>query len=144
MLRGWERTLNFLCCAHDVFATYPPCIFCTCLFCNNVVFGALHGWAGRNLRFTHKLVCAHTLSLSPGVLWILANGFGEVRQDSASDERPPLTDTTDANPRGLSLRDLRTTQGTGWTCRPPAPRRASHEAEAAESICCVHSSMSRL
>ena len=43
------------CCARDVLPPTHPVFFAFSYFCNNVVYGALLGWARRNLRFTHKL-----------------------------------------------------------------------------------------
>ena len=46
----------FIYAAHVMFSPPThPVFFALSFFCNNVVFGALLGWARRNLRFTHKL-----------------------------------------------------------------------------------------
>ena len=46
--------------------------------------------------------------------------------------------TDDAEPRGSPHTHLRSTQGAGRTCRPPAPRSSSHEAVAAFNIPTFH------
>ena len=54
VLRGWERTIFYA--EHVMFSTPThPVFFALSYCCNNVVFGALLGWARQNLCFTHKL-----------------------------------------------------------------------------------------
>ena len=56
VLRGWKRTLNIFYAEHVMFSPPThPVFFALGYLCNDVVFGALLGWARRNLRFAHKL-----------------------------------------------------------------------------------------
>ena len=69
-------------------------------------------------------------------LWGL---LGFVRQRSHLTRSSPLASATDdAEPRVPPHFHLRSTQGAGQTCRPPAPRSSSHEAVAAFNIPTFH------
>ena len=75
-----------------------PVFFAPSYFCNNVVFGALLGWARRNLRFTHKLARLTRYHLAREKC---GDCIGFVHQGSASDEKPrPLAGTAAVRPQG--------------------------------------------
>ena len=66
--------------------------------------------------------------------------FGFVRQRAAPDEEQHLASASDdAESRGALHFHLRTTEGAGRTCRPPAPRSSSHKAVAASNITILES-----
>ena len=66
------------------------------------------------------------------ILWGL---LSFVRQSSHLTRSAPLASATDdAESRGSPHFYLRSTEGAGRTCRPPAPHSSSHEAVAASNI----------
>ena len=78
-----------------------------------------------------QVSCGYALSLSPGVMWELATGFGEVRQDSASDER--LTHAVFP----ARLIHLRSTQLARWTSRPSPTESAMKPGPSCPSVSSV-------